>query len=109
MDYRLIGSKRQFKDATGYSKEKFMELVLDCEQVYLSRQGKTYEEYLVEDVVEDAKIKTVGDGIFLVLFHLKNGLVWGSLGVAFGMASSSVQSNFNTFFSIMEEALEKKG
>lgn len=108
MDYRLINSKRQFKDATGYSKEKFVELVSDCEHTYLLRYGKTYEDYLNDDVIEEAKIKTVGDGVFLVLFHLKNGLVWGSLGAVFGMATSSVQSNFNTFFSIMEETLDKK-
>lgn len=108
MNYRSINSKRQFRDATGYSKEKFMELVSDCEQTYVSKYGKTYEDYLEQDVVETANIKTVGDGVFLALFHLKNGLIWGSLGVAFGMSTSCVQSNFNTFFALMEESLAKK-
>jgi len=108
MDYRSIGSERQFKDATGYSKESFDLLLSDFEDAYHQIKGQSYETYLAENVVEDAKIKTLGDGLFLVLFQLKNDLIWGSLGVVFGMAASTAQSNFKLFFSVLEVALEKK-
>ena len=108
MDYRSIGNERQFKDATGYSKHDFNLLLNDFEAAYYQMKGESYEIYLAENVVEDAKIKTLGDALFLVLFQLKNDLIWGSLGVVFGMSASTAHSNFKFFFSILEDALEKK-
>ena len=40
MDYRTITSKRQFKDATSYSKSDFLKLLEDYEKTYVEKYGK---------------------------------------------------------------------
>lgn len=108
MDYQRINSERQFKDATGYSKSDFAQLLQDYEATYLAINGQTYEEYIEENVTELPRLKTLGDSLFFVLFQLKNGLIWGALGVVFGMAGSTAHDNFVQFSELLEATLEKK-
>ena len=108
MDYRTITSKRQFKDATSYNKADFEKLLMDYEQTYEEKYGKPYEEAIKENIYAVPKLKTLGDGLFLVLFKLKNDLIWGSLGLVFGMSESAAHRNFNFFHDLLEITLEKK-
>lgn len=108
MDYRNITSKRQFKDATGYGKSDFLSLLKDYEATYLEKYGQMYEVYIEENVTEPPRLKSLGDALFFVLFQLKNGLIWGTLGVVFGMASSTAHDNFDKFSKLLEETLSKK-
>lgn len=43
MNYRNITSKRQFKDATSYTREEFEKLLSDYEVVYIEQKGQTYD------------------------------------------------------------------
>ena len=54
------------------------------------------------------KLKTLGDNLFFVLFQNKNGLIWGSLGLVFGMAGSTARDRFKIFSDLLEITLEKK-
>lgn len=108
MDYTKIKTNRQFKDATGYSKENFAQLLLDYEQNYRENKGQSYEEYIEENVTEPPKMKNLGQGLFFVLFQLKNDLVFGSLGVVFDMCPASAHNNFKYFLNLLEQTLEKK-
>ena len=108
MDYRQINSERQFKDATGYSKSDFASLLAAYEATYLSKHGQTYEEYIEESVTEEPRLKTLGDSLFFILFQMKNVLIWGALGVVFGMAGSTAHDNFVRFSELLAECLEKK-
>ena len=108
MNYRDINSERQFKDATGHSQNSFSRLLEDYENTYLDKYGQTYESYIDKDVTEQPKLKTLGDGLFFVLFQIKNDLIWGSLGCVFGMAGSSAHDNFEFFSDLLELTLEKK-
>lgn len=108
MDYTKIKTNRQFKDATGYSKDNFVQLLLDYEQTYYDNKGQSYEAYVEENVTEPPKIKHLGQALFFVLFQLKNDLVFGSLGAVFGMSPASAHNNFKYFLNLLEQTLEKK-
>ena len=108
MDYTKIKSERQFRDATGYSKENFQKLLLAYEDTYFKYVGQTYEEYVEENVTEPPKLSTLGEGLFFVLFQLKNDLIFGSLGLVFDMSVSSAHVNFKCFLNLLEQTLEKK-
>lgn len=109
LDYRTITTERQFKDSTGYNKETFKSLLLNFEKEYRRKKGINYEAYLEENVVEEVKLKTLGDVLFFVLFQLKNGLIWGSLGVVFNMSASTAHRYFEEYSKLLEQTLEKKG
>jgi len=108
MDYQKIKSERQFKDATGHSKSSFEKLLVDYKNTYIEQHGQTYESYIKENVQETPRLKTLGEALFFILFQLKNGLIWGSLGCVFGMAVSSAHDNFLYFSDLLELTLEKK-
>jgi len=108
MDYRTITSKRQFKDATGHSREEFEKLLSAYEKTYYENKGQTYEEYIEENVMETPKLSTLGESLFFILFQMKNDMIWGSLGCVFGMAGSSAHDNFVIFSELLEQTLEKK-
>ncbi len=109
LDYRTITTERQFKDSTGYNKKTFANLLLNFEKEYKRKNGMSYEVYLEENVVEEVKLKTLGDILFFVLFQLKNGLILGSLGVVFNMSESTAHRNFEKYSKLLEQTLEKKG
>lgn len=108
MDYQTISTDRQFKDATSYSRSAFEALLLDFRSNYLDLYGRSYEEYLEQSVQEEAKLKTLGDALFFVLFQMKNDLIFGSLGVVFNMSASSASNNFKYFSDLLASTLEKK-
>ena len=106
--YTQISTERQFKAATGKCKTEFELLKTDFEKHYFEKYGQSYEEYIEERVYEPPKLKDLGEALFFVLFHLKNGLTWDSLGVVFGMSAATALTNFNIFSKLLEETLEKK-
>jgi hypothetical protein len=108
MNYLGIKSERQFKDATGFGIKEFQMLLSDFENTFLDEYGLTYEEYIEENVVNPPKLKTLGDSLFFVLFQNKNGLIWGSLGLVFGMAGSTARERYLVFSDLLETTLEKK-
>lgn len=108
MDYRIITTDRQFKDATSYSRASFEALLSDFSSTYLDLHGQSYEEYLEQSVQEEAKLQTLGDALFFVLFQMKNDLIFGSLGLVFNMSASSASNNFKNFSTLLVSTLEKK-
>lgn len=108
MDYRIITTDRQFKDTTGYDRSSFQKLLSDFEDTYFELNGRSYEAYLEQSVKEEAKLKTLGDVLFFVLFQMKNDLIFGSLGFVFNMCGSSANNNFTQFSKLLSQTLEKK-
>ncbi|MEZ4888023.1 MAG: hypothetical protein R3E32_25070 [Chitinophagales bacterium] len=108
MNYRQITTERQFKDATGKSKEEFYQLLSDYEAEFYSKYNQSYEDYVEENVTEPPKFKGLDDSLFFVLFQIKNDLIWGSLGCVFNMAGSTAHDNFDRFSRLLELTLEKK-
>jgi DNA-binding ferritin-like protein (Dps family) len=108
MNYLEINSDRQFRDATGFGKSDFQSLLDDFENTFMEEYGQTYEEYIEESVMFAPKLRTLGECLFFVLFQNKNGLIWGSLGLVFGMAGSTAHERFKIFSDLLELTLEKK-
>lgn len=108
MNYRTISTDRQFKDATGYDRSSFEKLLADFASTYIELNGQSYELYIEESVTEKPKLMTLGDALFFVLFQMKNDLIFGSLGVAFGMSGASASNNFKYFSKLLASTLEKK-
>jgi hypothetical protein len=108
VDYQTISTDRQFKDATGYSRSSFETLLSDFESTYIDLYDRSYETYLEQSVQEEAKLKTLGNALFFVLFQMKNDLIFGSLGVVFNMSASSASNNFKCFSKLLAQTLEKK-
>lgn len=108
MNYEHLTSKRQFRDATGYSREEFDELLLDYEKTYVEEVGQSYSSYIEENVMTPPRLSTLSDCLFFTLFQLKNDMIWGSLGFVFGMSGSSAHDNFEKFLGLLELTLDKK-
>lgn len=108
MHYKKITTERQFKDATGHDKASFLKLADDFKATYYELNGVTYEEHIKLNVMEEPKFKTLEEALFFVLFQMKNDLIFGSLGVVFGMSSSTAHDNFKCFSMLLSETLEKK-
>jgi hypothetical protein len=108
MNYREITNDRQFKDTTSYNMANFSELLKDYESTYFEIHGQSYEKYILENVTEEPKLKTLGDALFFILFQMKNDLVFGSLGAVFRMCGASALNNFKSFSILLEETLKKK-
>lgn len=108
MNYQTIRTDRQFKDATGYDRSSFAQLLADYEATYESLHGESYETYLLENVSEEAKLETLGDALFFVLFQLKNDLIYGTLSLVFGMSVAGAHKNFRYFSDLLAHTLQKK-
>ena len=108
LNYEQIPTERQLKAAIGKGKTEFELLRTDFENFYFEEYDQTYEKYIEENVYETPKLKNLGDALFFVLFQLKNGLTWDSLGVVFEMSASAALKNFKTFSELLEHTLEKK-
>lgn len=108
MDYQGIKSERQFKSATGYSKANFAALYADFENTFVDEYGQKYEEYVMENVTEPPKLKTLEACLFFTLFQMKNGLIWDSLGFVFGMTGTTAHDNFVRYAAMLERTLLKK-
>ena len=108
MDYRIITTKRQFKDCISMSREEFELLCKDFNTYYKKKYKQTYEEYLEYKVQEIPKFLNLNDALFFVLFQKKNDLICGSLGAVFNMDGSSAHLNYNRFNELLEETLKKK-
>ncbi len=99
---------RQFRSATGYGRERFAKLLCDFECTFLEEYGLTYEVYIEENSTEVPKFKTLEECLFLVLFQMKNDLIWDSLALMFGMSTTTARAYFQTFSGLLEDTLEKK-
>jgi hypothetical protein len=110
INIRNITNERQFKSSTGFDKETFQALLGDFTSIYKEKKGKSYEDYILENLRENeiSKFKTLEEILFFVLFQKKNDLIWDCLGVVFDMSGSRAHFYFNEYLHLLEEALEKK-
>ena len=81
MHYSEINSERQFKDATGYSKNSFSKLLKDYEKTFFEEYGRTYEEYINEEVFTPPKLKTLGEGLFFCAVPIEKWVDMGFFGL----------------------------
>ena len=108
MNFKSIGTDRQFRDCTGMSRGEFDQLSRDFAACFEQERGCPYAEYIEQSCEETPRLKTLEDALFFVLFQTKNDLIFGSLGATFGMSPSSAHKNFTRFTDLLARTLEKK-
>jgi hypothetical protein len=99
--YTTIRTKREWKSTIGLSKEEFNNLSKLYGSVYENYHGHTI------DVPETTKItfKTYEDSVFFVLFQLKQGLNFDTLGFVFGTDGSNAHRHFVNIMKLLEITL----
>ena len=108
LNYKNIKSERQWKATTGLSAPQFHRL---C-QVFSSCFEKIHEVNLSDmelNLKGNFLLKTYEDCLFYVLFQMKNGLSYDSLGLLIGTDGSNAQRNYEKYLHILELALIELG
>lgn len=108
ISYKHIKSERQWKSVTGLSSLQFHKL---CKEFRLSFE-RLYQVNIEEHSSNlDAQLllPTYEDCLFFVLFQLKNGLSYDSLGLLIGTDGGNAHDNFERHLTVLESALIHMG
>ena len=99
--YQAIRTKREWKSTIGLSEEEFTNLCKLYGSVYENYHGYTI------DVPDTSNItfKTYEESVFFVLFQLKQGLNFDTLGFVFGTDGSNAHRHFVNFIKLLEITL----
>lgn len=103
-----LSTDRQWRSATGYSKEKFFKLLAAFEPIYNQKMGEPIEAVKAKCPGESA-LKTCEELLLFTLFSLKSGLTYDNLGFVSGMDGSNAKRNQDFGISILKEALQSAG
>ena len=108
LNYKLIKSERQWKSVVGVSSLQFHKL---CREFGLSFE-RIYEINIQEfssNLNTEFLLPTYEDCLFFVLFQLKNGLSYDSLGLLIGTDGGNAHLNFEKYLTVLESSLIKMG
>ena len=103
-----LTTDRQWRSATGYSKEKFFKLLDVFEPIYTQRMGDPIEVVKAKSPGESS-IKSCEELLLFTLFSLKSGLTYDNLGFVTGMDGSNAKRNQDFGLSLLKEALQAAG
>ena len=107
LSYQQIRDDRQWKASTGMSEKQFYQLAELFGQTYEFFEGANLEE-TSHRLDTTLLLNTYRDCLFLVLFQLKNGLNYDSLGLLIGTDGSNARRNFEKYLTVLERTLERK-
>jgi hypothetical protein len=108
LNYKLIKSERQWKSVVGVSSLQFHKL---CKEFGLSFE-RVYEiniQELSSNLNTEFLLPTYEDCLFFILFQLKNGLSYDSLGLLIGTDGGNAHINFEKYLTVLESALIQMG
>lgn len=108
LSYQQIRDDRQWKSSTGMSEKQFHQLAELFGQTYEFFEGVNLEE-TSQRLDTTLLLPTYRDCLFFVLFQLKNGLNYDSLGLLIGSDGSNARRNFEKYLTVLERTLERKG
>lgn len=103
-----LTTERQWRSATGYTKEKFLKLLAAFEPIYIERMGEPIEVIKAKSP-GSSSINSCEELLLFTLFSLKAGLTYDNLGFVAGMDGSNAKRNQDFGLSILKEALEAAG
>lgn len=103
-----LNTERQWRSATGYTKEKFLNLLAAFEPIYIKKMGEPIENIKAK-CPGQSSIKTCEELLLFTLFSLKAGLTYDNLGFVTGMDGSNAKRNQDFGLSILKEALQSAG
>ncbi len=107
--YRDIRTDRQWKSATGMSKEKFFKLVSMFKSAYEVLFEEQLEKTSQEDLASNQVFTSYADLLFFGLYSLKSGLTYDLLGLTFGLSNSNAYEKQALVFRVLETALDQGG
>jgi hypothetical protein len=106
LSYKTVKSERQWRAVTGLSSVQFHKLSKEF--------GASFEEInelSIQEISLNLKteflLPTYEDCLFFILFQLKNGLSYDSLGLLIGTDSGNAHGNFQKYLPVLESALIK--
>jgi len=103
-----LTTERQWRSATGYTKEKFLNLLASFEPVYIEKMGESIESIKAKSP-GTSSINSCEELLLFTLFSLKAGLTYDNLGFVTGMDGSNAKRNQDFGISILKEALQAAG
>lgn len=103
-----LKTERQWRSATGFDKERFINLLKNFEREYFDTFGKTLAESRT-DSPKESVVETEADLLLLTLLGLKSGLTNDLLGLMVGMDGSSAFRNKDSGMIILQSMLCKRG
>jgi hypothetical protein len=104
LSYKNIKNTRQWKATTGLSELAFFKLRDHFAHTYESKYGVSIES-LGNNIGKELLLSTYEDCLFFVLFQLKNGLTYDSLGLLIETDDSNAKRSFERYLSILEQTL----
>lgn len=108
LSYKQIKNERQWKASIGLSSTAFKKLSEQFSQTYMTFHGISLNDSSANLSVS-LLLPTYSDCLFFVLFQLKNGLSYDSLGLLINTDGSNAQRNFEKYFSILEMTITNMG
>jgi hypothetical protein len=108
LNYKLIKSERQWKSVVGVSSQQFHKL---CKEFGLSfeRMFQINIQELSSTLHVKLLLPTYEDCLFFVLFQLKNGLSFDSLGLLIETDGGNSHINFKKYLTVLETTLTQMG
>lgn len=106
LDIANLTTERQWRSATGFSKDKFVTLLIHFQKSYENIYGKTIEQRTSESP-NSPTITTYENLLFFTLFSLKSGLTYDLLGFVSGIDGSNAKRNQTLGIEVLKNALEK--
>ena len=108
LNYKLIKSERQWKSVVGVSSLQFHKLCRDFGLSFESIYQINIQE-LSLNLRTEFLLPTYEDCLFFVLFQLKNGLSYDSLGLLIGTDGGNAHINFEKYLTVLESSLIRIG
>ncbi|WP_394993961.1 hypothetical protein [Emticicia sp.] len=108
LDILELTTERQWRSATGLTKEKFEILLSPFQESYENVYGKTIQERTSESP-NNPTITSYSELLFFTLFSLKSGLTYDLLGFVCGIDGSNAKRNQTMGIGILKDTLSKIG
>jgi hypothetical protein len=106
--YKTIKNERQWKATVGLSSKSFHCLTIHFTLTYAKLNGVSLNE-AAENLKSNLLLPTYEDCLFYVLFQLKNGLSYDSLGFLIGTDGVNAERNFEKYLAILDICLTELG
>jgi hypothetical protein len=106
LDILDLTTERQWRSATGLTKEKIEILLLSFQKSYENIYGKTIQERTSESP-NNPTITSYSELLFFTLFSLKSGLTYDLLGFVNGIDGSNAKRNQTMGIEILKDTLSK--
>lgn len=108
LSHQHVCNDRQWKATTGLTSQQFYLLAQHLGESYEFMHGVSIRE-LANNIDVELKLTTYADCLFFILFQLKNGLSYDSLGLLIYSDSSNAQRCFEKYLHLLELTLERQG